>query len=84
MTEMSALLLGGIAYSASIGDPDWIIVGGGAGGCAAAATLVDAGESVIVIERGGDDRKAKETQDGGHWPTVVTTSANELIRFSEG
>ena len=34
---------------------DWIIIGGGASGCAAAAALVDAGEDVLVLERGQSD-----------------------------
>ena len=34
---------------------DWIIVGGGASGCSAAAALADAGEEVLVLERGQSD-----------------------------
>jgi len=34
---------------------DWIIIGGGASGCAAAAALADAGEDVLVLERGQSD-----------------------------
>ena len=37
---------------------DWIIIGGGASGCAAAAALVDAGEDVLVLERGQSDLDA--------------------------
>ena len=37
---------------------DWIIIGGGASGCAAAAALADAGEDVLVLERGQSDLDA--------------------------
>lgn len=64
--------------------PDWIVVGGGASGCAVAASLVDAGESVIVIERGPSDLDLPLTQQAQTWPKVVASSAAELLRWEDG
>lgn len=48
---------------------DWIIIGGGASGCAAAA-LVDAGEDVLVLERGQSDldsTQSRQSPVGNGW-----------------
>eukprot|EP00933_Yihiella_yeosuensis_P048499 TRINITY_DN4473_c0_g1_i1.p1 TRINITY_DN4473_c0_g1~~TRINITY_DN4473_c0_g1_i1.p1 ORF type:complete len:754 (-),score=138.18 TRINITY_DN4473_c0_g1_i1:721-2847(-) len=62
----------------------WIIVGGGAGGCAAAAALADAGEEVLLLERGLSDWQVPETQQATTWPFVVNTKAAEHIRMEDG
>jgi len=62
----------------------WIVVGGGAAGCAAAAALADAGEDVLVFERGKSDREVIETQQAGTWPFVVNTEAAEHVQWEEG
>lgn len=63
---------------------DWIIIGAGASGSAAAAALADAGESVLVLERGKSDLDLPETQSADTWPSVVNTEAAEMIRWSDG
>eukprot|EP00933_Yihiella_yeosuensis_P028744 TRINITY_DN22576_c0_g1_i1.p1 TRINITY_DN22576_c0_g1~~TRINITY_DN22576_c0_g1_i1.p1 ORF type:complete len:692 (-),score=116.23 TRINITY_DN22576_c0_g1_i1:245-2257(-) len=63
---------------------DWIIVGGGASGCSAAAALADAGEEVLLLERGASDLDMKETRSASTWPQVVDSEATETIRWSEG
>ena len=74
------------SHDASTETYNWIIVGGGAAGCAAAATLAEAGETVLLIERGKSDidPAMAETQTAGAWPAVINTGAAELIRFKEG
>lgn len=62
----------------------WIVVGGGAAGCAAAAALADAGEDVLVLERGLSDRQVPATEQAGTWPYVVNTEATQHIRWQEG
>jgi choline dehydrogenase len=62
----------------------WIIIGGGAAGCAAAAALADAGEDVLVLERGLSDREIPSTQQAGTWPFVINTEATEHIRWLDG
>lgn len=61
---------------------DWIIIGGGASGCAAAAALADAGEDVLVLERGKSDLDLAETQYADTWPEVVNSAA-QLIRWTD-
>jgi choline dehydrogenase len=63
---------------------DWIIIGGGASGCAAAAALADAGESVIVFERGPSDLDRPQTQQASSWPQVINSDAVQLIRWTDG
>jgi len=64
-------------------EADWIIVGGGAGGCTAATALVDAGEDVLVIERGPSDMDVPDTQSGNTWPNVIPDNV-EPIRWKSG
>lgn len=61
---------------------DWIIIGGGASGCAAAAALVDAGEDVLVLERGQSDLDLPETEYADTWPQVVNSAA-QLIQWTD-
>ncbi|CAJ1389906.1 unnamed protein product [Effrenium voratum] len=63
---------------------DWIIVGGGASGCAAAAALADAGEEVLVLERGASDLDRPLTEFAHTWPQVVNSKAAQLIRWRDG
>ncbi|HEY0683831.1 MAG TPA: GMC family oxidoreductase N-terminal domain-containing protein [Steroidobacter sp.] len=42
--------------SAEILEADYVIAGGGSAGCVLARRLVDAGNTVILLEAGGDDR----------------------------
>mmetsp|Transcript_88043 Transcript_88043/g.158722 ORF Transcript_88043/g.158722 Transcript_88043/m.158722 type:complete len:416 (+) Transcript_88043:56-1303(+) len=62
----------------------WIVVGGGAAGCAAAAALADAGEEVLLLERGVSDLEVPATQQAGTWPYVVNTEAAQHIRWEDG
>jgi len=64
-------------------EADWIVVGGGGAGCAAAAALADAGQEVVVLERGPSDRDVPSTQTMSGWPRSVR-DAGELVRFTEG
>jgi len=64
-------------------ETDWIVVGGGAAGCTAAAALADAGENVLVLERGPSDREIPTTQSGKGWPQAVV-DAVENIRWTDG
>jgi len=61
----------------------WIIVGGGGAGCAAAAALADAGESVLVLERGPSDKDIPSTQTMSGWPKSVN-DAGQTVRWTEG
>lgn len=63
---------------------DWIIVGAGASGCTAAAALADAGETVLVLERGLSDLDAPMTQQAKTWPAVANSDAAQLVRFTDG
>ena len=54
---------------------DWIIIGGGASGCAAAAALADAGEDVLVLERGQSDL------DGGPWGGELNELGIQLMQI---
>eukprot|EP00442_Polarella_glacialis_P045468 CAMPEP_0115135430 /NCGR_PEP_ID=MMETSP0227-20121206/55719_1 /TAXON_ID=89957 /ORGANISM="Polarella glacialis, Strain CCMP 1383" /LENGTH=679 /DNA_ID=CAMNT_0002542163 /DNA_START=63 /DNA_END=2102 /DNA_ORIENTATION=+ len=63
---------------------DWVIVGAGASGCAAAAALADAGEDVLVLERGQSDLDIPETQQASTWPAVVNTKAAQEIQWTDG
>ncbi|CAE7189316.1 MDL4 [Symbiodinium necroappetens] len=63
---------------------DWIIVGGGASGCTAAAALADAGEDVLVLERGYSDLDVPKTEFANTWPEVVNTKAAQNIRWNDG
>jgi len=63
---------------------DWIIVGGGASGCTAAAALADAGEDVLVLERGHSDLDVPKTEFANTWPEVVNTKAAQNIRWTDG
>lgn len=81
------LLLGAAACTVGASLPkeaDWIIVGGGASGCTAAAALADAGQTVVVVERGPSDRDVPSSQSGNGWAKVVASSAVENIRWTEG
>lgn len=69
------------ALPATVG---WIVVGGGAAGCGAAAALADAGEDVLVLERGVSDREAPATKQMGTWPFVVNTDVVQALRFTDG
>lgn len=62
----------------------WVIVGGGASGCAAAAALADAGEDVLLLERGSSDLDVPATQQASTWPYVINTEAGQAIRWTEG
>eukprot|EP00662_Eupelagonemidae_sp_cell21_P029681 gene29681-32979_t len=64
--------------------PDYVVVGGGAAGSSAAATLADHGATVLVLERGADDRDVPESQNAEGCPDVALTEASESIRFDEG
>ena len=63
---------------------DWIIVGGGASGCTAAAALADAGEDVLVLERGYSDLDVPETEFANTWPQVINTKVAQTIRWTDG
>lgn len=63
---------------------DYIIVGGGAAGCSAAWYLIQQNYSVLVLERGKNNREISETLHLSDWPAVVNTEAAEMIRFKEG
>lgn len=79
------LMLLGTAAGASLPkEADWIIVGGGASGCTAAAALADAGQTVVVVERGGSDLDVPSSQTGLRWAEVVASKAVENIRWTEG
>jgi len=62
---------------------DWIIVGGGGAGCAAAAALADAGEEVLVFERGPSDKDIPSTQVMSGWPASVN-DAGVTVRWTDG
>jgi len=64
-------------------DTAWIVVGGGGAGCAAAAALADAGESVLVLERGPSDKDIPSTQAMSGWPASVN-DAGQTIRWTDG
>merc|ERR1711963_175719 len=59
------------------GEIDWIVVGGGAAGCTAATALADAGENVLVIERGPSDIDIPTTQSGKTWSEVVVDATEQ-------
>jgi len=63
---------------------DWIIVGAGASGCTAAAALADAGEDVLVLERGKSDLDLPMTQQADTWPAVADSDATQTIRWEDG
>eukprot|EP00928_Gymnodinium_smaydae_P021661 TRINITY_DN18477_c0_g1_i1.p1 TRINITY_DN18477_c0_g1~~TRINITY_DN18477_c0_g1_i1.p1 ORF type:complete len:695 (-),score=172.83 TRINITY_DN18477_c0_g1_i1:203-2188(-) len=63
--------------------PDWIVVGGGGAGCAAAAALADAGENVLVLERGPNNLDVPDSLSAFGWPAVVN-EVGQFIRFEEG
>ncbi|CAE7161571.1 unnamed protein product, partial [Symbiodinium pilosum] len=63
---------------------DWIVIGGGASGCTAAAALADAGEDVLVLERGYSDLDVPDTEWANTWPQVVNTKAAQEIRWTDG
>jgi len=45
---------------------------------------VDAGEDVIVFERGPSDRSIPDTQQAQTWPAVVNGKAGQAIRWEDG
>lgn len=64
-------------------EADWVVAGGGGAGCAVAAALSDAGEDVVVLERGPSDKDVDSTQSMNGWPKAVN-DAGQNIRWSEG
>ncbi|HXV57141.1 MAG TPA: FAD-dependent oxidoreductase, partial [Gaiellaceae bacterium] len=65
---MAQATLGELGVDGRLGTPDAVVVGAGIAGCAAAAFLAEAGESVLVVDRGGVGAGASGRNGGFLFP----------------